>query len=245
MWWLVFTLPVLLRVKEPPRTLEPDELVGQSSIKVSLQRLRETFRELKSYRAAFLMLVAFLVYNDGIATIIRMAAIYATSRDLDRGIVVGSILVLQFVGVPFSFLFGQLGQRFGPKRLIMVGIGVYCVISVLAFFMTTNWHFVVLAMLVGTVQGGTQGLSRSLFASLIPAYKSGEFFAFFAVFEKFAGVLGPLLFALVIGWTGSAQNAILSVIVFFVVGGLLLTRVDVEAGRQAAREAEKGLRAVS
>ena len=243
-WWAAFTLPLLLRVKEPPRMLEADEFVGQSTLRVSLQRLRETLSELRKYRSALRMLVAFLIYNDGIATIIRMSAIYAVSRDLDRGIIVGSILVLQFVGVPFSFLFGGLGHRFGAKRMILIGIAVYGVISILAFFMSANWHFVVLAMLVGTVQGGTQGLSRSLFASLIPIHKSGEFFAFFAVGEKFAGILGPLLFALVIGWTGSAQNAILSIIVFFIAGGLILARVDVEAGRRAARAAEAGVRTV-
>ena len=243
-WWSVFTLPLLRRVKEPPRTLEPDEFKGQSTLRVSLTRIRETFGELRGYRNAFLMLVAFLVYNDGIATIIRMSAIYATSKELDREVVLVSILALQFVGVPFSFLFGGLGTRFGPKRMILVGITVYAGISVLGYFMSENWHFIVLAMLVGTVQGGTQGLSRSLFASMIPRHKSGEFFAFFAVFEKFAGILGPLLFALVIGWTGSAQDAILSVIVFFVVGGLVLLRVDVDAGRAAARDVEKALRVV-
>jgi len=243
-WWLVFTLPLLRRVKEPPRTLESDERVGESTIRVSLERLRETFVALRGYRSAFLMLLAFLVYNDGIVTIIRMSAIYAASKDLDRGIVIGSILLLQFVGVPFSFLFGLLGQRFGAKRMILVGVAIYGLISVLAFFMTENWHFVALAMLVGTVQGGTQGLSRSLFASLVPAHKSGEFFAFFSVGEKFAGILGPLLFASVIAWTGSSQNAILSVILFFFAGGLILTRVDVESGRRAAQEAEVGVRAV-
>jgi UMF1 family MFS transporter len=241
-WWLVFTLPLLRRVKEPARTLEADEFLGQSTIRVSIQRLRETFVALRSYRSAFLMLLAFLVYNDGIVTIIRMSAIYAASKDLDRGIVIGSILLLQFVGVPFAFLFGVLGQRFGAKRMILVGVAIYGLISVLAFFMTENWHFVALAMLVGTVQGGTQGLSRSLFASLVPAHKSGEFFAFFSVGEKFAGILGPLLFASVIAWTGSPQNAILSVILFFFAGGLILTRVDVESGRRAAQEAEAGLR---
>ncbi len=110
--------------------------------------------------------------------------------------------------------------------------------------MTQNWHFVVLACLVGMVQGGTQGLSRSLFATMIPVHKSGEFFALFAVGEKFAGILGPLVFGLVIAWTGEAQNAILSVIVFFVVGGLILTRVKVDEGCAAARAAEEGLKQV-
>jgi UMF1 family MFS transporter len=241
-WWAVFTLPILRRVKEPARTLEPDEFVGQSTLRVSFQRLKETFQELRGFKQAFLMLIAFLVYNDGIATIIRMAAIYAASRDLDFTIIIGSILVIQFVGVPFAFLFGQLGHHFGAKRMVLGGIAVYAFISVLAYFMTENWHFVLLAVLVGMVQGGTQGLSRSLFASMIPTYKSGEFFAFFAVGEKFAGILGPALFAGVIALTGDSQNAILSIIVFFVIGGVILTRVDVEEGRRKVAELDAQVR---
>lgn len=243
-WWLVFTLPILRRVSEPPRALEPDERLGQSTFRASFQRLRETFTELRRHREASRMLVAFLLYNDGIATIIRMSAIYAAARNFDTGVVIGSILVLQFVGVPFAVLFGQLGRRVGTKRMILVGLFVYGAITVLAYFMSESWHFVVLAMLVGSVQGGTQGLSRSLFASMIPAHKSGELFAFFGVFEKFASILGPLLFGAVIAWTGSAQDAILSVLVFFVTGGALLARVDVEEGRRAAAEAEAVVRVV-
>ena len=232
LWWGVFTIPLLRRVPEPPgRGLED----GKSAVGASLRSLLGTLRELRRHRQACRMLFAFLVYNDGIATLIRMSAIYAASRDLDRSVIILSILVLQFVGVPFSILFGHLGTRFGPKPVVLFGVCVYSVICMLAYNMTENWHFVVLAMLVGTVQGGTQGLSRSLFASMIPEHKSGEFFALFAIGEKFAGVFGPLLFALAIAQTGSAQNAILTVIVFFVVGGALLTRVDVSAGRQEAR----------
>ncbi|HET9452655.1 MAG TPA: MFS transporter, partial [Gemmatimonadaceae bacterium] len=104
----------------------------------------------------------------------------------------------------------------------------------LGFFMRTATHFYVLALLVGMVQGGTQALSRSLFASMIPPHKSGEFFGFYSIFEKFAGIFGPLLFYLTIELTGSSRNAILSVILFFAVGALLLWKVDVEEGRRQA-----------
>src|ERR671914_1000130 len=108
-------------------------------------------------------------------------------------------------------------------------------ISLVGYYMTTSTHFYALALLVGMVQGGTQALSRSLFASMIPRQKSSEFFAFFGVFERYAGVLGPAVFAWVVTATGTSRNAILSIIGFFVVGALLLMRVDVEAGRRAAR----------
>jgi UMF1 family MFS transporter len=121
----------------------------------------------------------------------------------------------------------------------------YTAISVLGYFMKTATHFYVLAALVGTVQGGTQALSRSLFASMIPHHKSGEFFGFFSVFEKFAGIFGPLIFAGTIAVTGSSRNAILSVIAFFGVGALLLVRVNVAEGQRIARAAEQATRPVA
>ena len=243
-WWLVFTLPLLLRVKEPPRLLEADERADSSILKVSFQRLGETLHELRRYRQAFLLLVAALIFNDGIQTVLRMAGMYAEAKHLERGTVMATFLGVQFVGIPCAFLFGSLADRFGPKRMILIGLGVFCGISVMAYYMSATWHFVALGLFVALVQGGTQALTRSLFASLIPRHKTGEFFAFYGIGEKFAGILGPLVFALVIRWTDEIQQAILSVIPFFVIGALLLLRVDVEAGRAAARAAEAGVRVV-
>ena len=140
------------------------------------------------------MLLAFLIYNDGIGTIIRMATIYGTELNIDRWrSIIASIMIVQFVGIPCAFLFGMLAGRIGAKRSIALGLLVYVAICVFGYFMKTETHFVVLAILVGAVQGGTQALSRSLFASLIPRDKSGEFFGFFGVAEKFAGILGPVI----------------------------------------------------
>ena len=235
-WWFLFTLPLLLRVGEPPRDPSAEPASGQRSLLgIAFRRLGTTFHELRRYRQAFLFLLAFLVYNDGILTIIRMATLYATSHELSQGVVIGTILGIQFAAVPFAFLFGQLASRFGAKRLIFAGLAVYALITVRAFFIKTDVDFIVLGLLVATVQGGTQALSRSVFASLIPARKSGEFFAFFSIGEKFAGVLGPSLYALIIGLTDSSRIAILSILFFFVAGALLLTRVDIEEGRRTAR----------
>src|SRR5690606_30489265 len=197
---------------------------------------------LKGYRQAFLMLVAFLIYNDGIGTIVKMATSYGTEIGIDQNLMILAILVVQFVGIPFSFAFGLLAGRIGAKPAIFGGLLVYAGITVLGYFMTTGTHFLILAGLVGMVQGGTQALSRSLFASMIPRHKSGEFFGFFAVFEKFAVITGPLTFGIAILLTGSSRTAILSIIVFFVVGALLLATVDVDEGRRVAREAEEGVR---
>jgi UMF1 family MFS transporter len=240
-WWVVFSIPLFRRVPEPPPLLEPDERPGESPIKVAFIRLAETFRELRGYRQAFLMLGAFMIYNDGIQTIIKMATAYGTEIGIGQNALIGAILLVQFVGIPCSFLFGILATRVGAKHAIFLGLVAYAVISVLGYFMKNATHFYVLAGLVGMVQGGTQALSRSLFASMIPPHKSGEFFGFFSIFEKFAGIFGPLIFAGTIAATGSSRNAILSVIGFFAVGAALLWRVDVQAGQQAARQADQAV----
>jgi UMF1 family MFS transporter len=163
-----------------------------------------------------------------------MAAICGAEIGIGDGALVGSILLVQFVGIPFAVLFGMLADRLGAKRAIYLGLAGYTGIAIFAYFMTAAWHFLVLALGVAAVQGGTQALSRSLFASLIPKHKSAEFFSFFAVGERFAGILGPALFAATTALTGSSRYAIVSVILFFIVGGVLLSRVDADRGRRAA-----------
>jgi UMF1 family MFS transporter len=235
-WWLVFSIPLFRRVPEPPRVLEDDESGRERTIGAAFVRLRETFQELRGYRQAFLMLIAFLLYNDGIQTIIRMATIYGAEIGIDRNARIAAFVLVQFAGVPFSFLFGSVAARIGAKTAIFAGLAVYTGISMLGYFMTTAWQFFLLAFLVATVQGGTQALSRSLFARMIPKHKSSEYFGFFSVFEKFAGVAGPALFAASVTIFGSSRAAVLSVIMFFAAGALVLTRVNVEEGEAQVRE---------
>jgi len=244
-WWGLFSIPLFRRVPEPPRTREPDEGPARTAILGAFSRLGETLRELRGFRHAFLFLLAFLIYNDGIQTIIKMATAYGTEIGIGAGSLIAAILIVQFVGVPFAFLFGLLAGRIGAKRSIFVGLAAYTAISVLGYFMTTATHFYILAALVGVVQGGTQALSRSLFASMVPKHKSGEFFGFFSVFEKFAGIVGPLFFWVAIELTGSSRLAILSIIAFFAIGALLLARVDPLEGVRAARAADAEARAVA
>jgi MFS transporter, UMF1 family len=228
-WWFIFSLPLFFRVREPATRLESDEKSTDNSIRVAFVRLRETFHELRGYREAFLMLVAFLLYNDGIQTIIRMASIYGAEVGIDQNAQIAAFVLVQFVGVPCSFLFGAMADRIGAKRAVFIALAIYAGISLLGYFMTT------LAALVGTVQGGSQALSRSLFARMIPKHKSSEYFGFFAVFEKFAGIAGPALFAASVTLFHSSRAAVLSVLLFFVLGAVVLTRVDVAAGEAQAR----------
>jgi UMF1 family MFS transporter len=234
-WWLVFSLPLFFRVPEPAPSLEADESRGDNSVRLAVVRLWDTLHELRGYRQAFLMLVAFLLYNDGIQTIIRMASIYGAEVGIDQNAQIAAFVLVQFVGVPCSFLFGSMAHRMGAKRGVFLALTIYAGISLLGYFMTTAWQFFALAFLVGTVQGGSQALSRSLFARMIPKHKSSEYFGFFAVFEKFAGIAGPALFAASVTLFDSSRVAVLSVLLFFVLGALVLTRVDVAAGEAQAR----------
>ena len=234
-WWLLFSLPLFRRVAEPT-IVRPGKAVSVGgTILEAFRKLGETFRELKRYKQALLMLTAFFLYNDGIQTIIRVAVLYGEGIGIDTGSLITALLLVQFIGVPCSFLFGALASRIGAKRGVFIGLTMYLGITILAYFMTTAAHFYALAVCVGLVQGGTQALSRSLFASMIPKAKSSEFFAFFSVFERYAGILGPAVFAIVAG-DGSSRTAILSLIVFFITGMLVLAKVDVAEGQRVARE---------
>ena len=238
LWWVGFSLPVLRRVPEPPRRLEADESSTDSPLRLAFARLGETLRELRTFRHAFLLLVAVLIYNDGVTTIYRMATIYGREIGLPQRDLIAAILLVQFAGIPFAFLFGQIAGWIGTKRAILLSLVLYLGITVLGYSVRTATHFYLLALAVSMVQGGTQALSRSLFASMIPQHKSSEMFGFFGVAERFAAVLGPALFGLTATLTGSSRYAVLAIAVFFVVGGALLLRVDVEAGRAAARRYE-------
>jgi MFS transporter, UMF1 family len=237
-WWLVFSVPLFLRVPEPAKRADAGPRPSGNAFSSGVRHLFETFQELRRYRQAFLLLLAFLLYNDGIQTIIRMAAIYGAEININTGSMILALLLTQFVGVPFAFAFGIFADRIGAKRAVFIGLGVYAIITLFGYYMRTATHFFVLAIMVGMVQGGTQSLSRSLFASMIPRHKSSEFFAFFGVFERYAGILGPAVFAWVVSHSGTSRNAILSVIGFFIIGGAILTFVDVDAGRRTARAAE-------
>lgn len=231
-WWAVFSIPFFRRVREPDLPIEHDEVAGTNPFRAAFVRMSETFRELGRYRHTLLFLLAFLAYNDGIGTILRMATVIGTERGISTETMLTSILVIQFVGIPFSVLFGKLADRIGPKRSILAALVVFVVVCALGYRLSTPGEFVAMAGLVGMVQGGAQALSRSLFATLVPKHKSGEFFGLFSTLEKFSGVLGPLVF----GLAPTLGIAILATNGFFVLGGILLVCVDIERGRAVARE---------
>jgi UMF1 family MFS transporter len=234
-WWLIFSIPLFRTVPEP-KMPAPFSKSKRALVRDASTGVRETLRELKHYKQAMLFLIAFLIYNDGVGTIMKFAVLYGAELKIDSSDMILAILLVQFIGIPATFAFGTVAGRFTAKSAIYVGLAVYTAVSILGFFMTSSTHFFMLAILVGLVQGGVQALSRSVFASLIPKDKSSKFFGLFAVFEKFAGIFGPGLFALVLMFSDSSRPAILAIIGFFAVGGYLLSRVDIEAGRRQVRE---------
>lgn len=238
-WWLVFSFPLLRRVPEPPRIIDADETRTENVFRAAFGRVGDTFHELRTFRNALLMLIAFLLYNDGIQTMIRMAAVYGAEVGIDSNAQIAAFVLVQFVGVPFSFLFGMLADRIGAKPAVLLSVVVYTIVSIIGYFLATVWQFFVLAFLVGTVQGGSQALSRSLFARMIPRHKSSEYFGFFSIFEKFSGIAGPLVFAASVTLFGNSRAAVLSIILFFILGAIVLTRVNVREGEAQAAAASR------
>jgi UMF1 family MFS transporter len=237
-WWVLFSIPLFRQVPEPARRLEATESGDDNAVRIAARRLAGTFRELRVHKDAGILLLAFLVYNDAVNTIIRMATTYGDEIGISAAHMMAALLMIQLVGVPFAFAFGVLADRIGAKRAIFVALAVYSAVSIYGFTLRTTTQFFVLGFLVATVQGGAQALSRSLFATLIPRHKAGEMFGFFGVFDRFGGSMGTFVFGIMLATTGSSRPAILTLIVFFAIGAWLLTRVDVERGRRVAREAE-------
>ena len=235
-WWVLFSIPLFKNVPEPPAS--GDRHGARRSVLVAtvgtVKALWETFRHLKRYREALLMMAAFLIYNDGVNTVIRVGATYGTEIGIPQSSLLLAILAVQFIGLPFAYLYSHLAAKMGTRRAIYLALFVYLGICGLGFVMTETWQFFLLAFLIGTSQGGAQALSRSLFASLIPKEKSSEFFGFYGVGDRFAGIMGPALFWVAVTMTGSSRAGLLGLGIFFVVGAFLLSRVDVDGGRALA-----------
>jgi len=243
-WWGVFSVPFFRNVSEPPgeRRVTPPAAGSSPTILAAWARLRMTCRQIGRYRQLVTFLAAFWIYNDGIGTIIKMATAYGDEIGLRLADMVAALIITQFVGIPCALFFGRLANRIGAKRAIQLALGVYLLISLGGYFMRTAAHFYALAIAVGIVQGGAQALSRSLFGAMVPRHKSAEFYGFYTTSARFAGVAGPLLFGVVSGLTGASRLSVALLAVFFLVGALLLSKVDVEAGRRAARAAEQEAR---
>ncbi|MGG0670670.1 MFS transporter [Sporosarcina koreensis] len=219
-WWFTFTIPMLKNVVQV-HAIEREPRILASSFR----RLGETFKEIKKYRTVFIFLLAYFFYIDGVGTIISMSTAYGTDLGIEATDLLIVLFVTQVVAAPFAILYGRLAQRFSVKTMLYVGIFVYIIVCIYAFFLSTTLDFWILAMLVATSQGGIQALSRSYFAQLVPKEKSNEFFGFYNIFGKFASVMGPLLLGVTATLTGSSAYGVFSLVILFIIGGILLRMV--------------------
>jgi len=221
-WWFVFMLPLALNVEEKPG--EAGVTIGAATV-AGLRELRATLRQVARYRELALFLLAYWLYIDAVNTIIKMAVDYGVALGLPTASLLAALLMTQFVAFPAALAFGWLGDRIGAKRGILLGIAIYTLATLYAFFLDSVVEFFILAGVIGLVQGGVQSLSRSFFGRLVPLGKGGEFFGFYNMMGKFATVVGPLLVAVVALTTGSSRASIASLAILFVAGGLVLLKV--------------------
>ncbi len=222
-WWGVFTLPLLLFVHDERRA----ERSFFQAVEVGIGQLLATFRQVRRLKPLALFLIAYFFYIDGVNTIVKMALDFGMSLGFQSSDLIAALLLVQFVGFPAALGFGRLARWIGPKWGVMIGLGGYVLATVWAATIDSVAGFYGIAVLVGLVQGGVQALSRSLYARMVPTGQAAEFFGFYNMLGRFAAVLGPFL----VGWTalltGNPRASILSVLVLFLVGGVLLLKVPV------------------
>ncbi|WP_208560666.1 MFS transporter [Marinilactibacillus kalidii] len=219
-WWIVFSVPMLKNVHQLYGIEREPKL-----LKSSLKRLLNTFKQLKRYQAAFLFLIAYMFYIDGVGTIIAMSTAYGTDLGLNPTDLLIVLLAVQIVAAPFAILYGRLADRFPGKTMIYVAIIVYLFVCIYAFFMDNLVDFWILAMLIATSQGGIQALSRAYFGKIIPADKANEFFGLYDIFGRFASIFGPSLVAIITQLTGQSNYGVFSLIILFLIGFYVLTKV--------------------
>ena len=221
-WWLLFTVPALLWVRETPAA--PAAGGGGAVLTRGFREFAATFRAIRHDRRILCFLGGYLLYIDGVNTVIKMAVDFGRAIGLDSGGMLTALIVTQFVAFPAAIVFGRIGEKFGAKRGIMLGIVVYAGVCVFATHMDSQREFFAMAVVIGLVQGGVQSLSRSYFARLIPAAKGAEYFGFYNMLGKFAAVLGPTLMGVTALLTDS-RTSILSLLLLFGGGLWLLTKV--------------------
>ncbi|HJZ68128.1 MAG TPA: MFS transporter [Blastocatellia bacterium] len=241
-WWAVFTLIPLSTLKNRLSAKSPS--AGQSYVATGFNQLRHTIKSARHYPQTLLFLIAYLLYNDGIQAVIALAAVFgAEELKLEESTLVQVILMVQFVAFFGSLLFNWVSKATGGKRAIMISLVIWTGVLVYAYgLLQTKLQFFILGAVIAIVLGGSQALSRSVYSLMIPKGQEAEYFSLYEVSDKGTSWLAPLLFGLALQFTGSYRAAILSLVVFFIVGLALLVRVNVraaaiEAGNEAPARA--------
>lgn len=234
LWWLIFSIPILLFVHEDRQQPTTSSVIWQGFVE-----LKQTFYEIRQLKDTFIFLIAYWFYIDGVDTIIRMAVDYGLALGFNANSLILALLITQFVGFPAALAFGKLGERYGARTGIFIAIATYLLIVLWAFFIEVEAEFYALAFAIGLVQGGIQSLSRSLFSNIIPPSRSAQFFGFYNMCGKSAAILGPFLIGWVSVWTNDSRYSILSIALLFIIGAFLLFKVNLIRARQQALATEK------
>jgi|TARA_B100000035_G_C20989676_1_gene549566 UMF1 family MFS transporter len=232
-WWAVFSVPIILFVKEP--IIHEPIRIG-SAIGAGWRQLKKTVNDIRHLKVVGTFLLAYWLYIDGVDTIIRMAVDYGTSLGFPASSLITALLLVQFIAFPATLGYNWFASKIGIKRAIYVSIMGYALITIFGVFMAEQWHFYILAILIACFQGGIQALSRSMYSRLIPKKKAAEFFGFYNMLGKFAAIIGPPLMGYVGLVTGNPRLGILSLIILFLSGGFFLSKVDLDEGERMAKD---------
>ena len=234
-WWLVFLLPLMLVVRERKSAVA----AAGNVVSNAYRALGSTIRHIRQYRAVWQFLVAYWLYVGGVFTIIFMAVNFGQRLGFESKDLVMALLITNFVGFPATLAYGYIGHRFGAKNAIYLGLAVYIGVACWAAFLQDIGQFYAMAITIGMVQGGVQGMSRSLYASLIPAEHAGEFFGFYNMLTKFAHILGPVFVGVVAIASDDPKYILVALLPLFILGAIMLTRVDPAASVTAGHAPEQ------
>jgi MFS transporter, UMF1 family len=236
LWWGGFTVPTLFILKDRSKPGTRHKPLAEAA-RVAFGEVGHTLRHIRSYRMLTIFMLGFLIYNDGVQTVISQASVFADERLKMEAQELGAvILMIQFIAFPGALAVGWLGDRFGQKPVLMICLAVWTLILSLSFLVTEKWHFWCMAAAAALVLGGTQSVSRAIMGLMTPPEHTGEFFGFFNFSGKATSVLGPVFFSVILAFTGNPNLALASLLAFFVIGWAIVAPLDVSEGqRQAGR----------
>lgn len=228
LWWALFGTISFQLFREQKGAYPQRRTLGQSAL-VGLRKAWQTTRAITRYKNILIFLVSYMIYNDGVQTVIKMASIYGKDElRLSTGTLLGTLLMVQFIGIGGALLISRVARWFGTKQTIMAALLVWLVLTIFAYRMHSSLEYWLLGIVVGLILGGTQALSRSLYGRLIPRDQSAQFFGYFSMFAKFSAIWGPIVFAFIRQVTGTSRLSILCLSLFFLIGWILLFFVKEE-----------------